>query len=148
MPLLRNPVTGQIIGDLADRDNFISVMRALFPNVDINEIEQAFDQALPGGLGYFEHQRAKKTITAFWESMVENGLLHPEACKWVTQLNITDSIGGDPTTAFAVSVNPFAPSILSGGRGAGVAATAYAKKANAAAQGGIHVTMEIGRAHV
>ena len=143
MPLLRNPVTGQIIGDLADRDNFISVMRALFPNVDINEIEQAFDQALPGGLGYFEHQRAKKTITAFWESMVENGLLHPEACKWVTQLNITDSIGGDPTTAFAVSVNPFAPSILSGGRGAGVAATAYAKKANAAAQGGIHVTMEM-----
>jgi hypothetical protein len=131
------------IGDISIKENFMNIMTQLLPNVDPNEIDEAFENALPGGLSFFEHRQAKKIMTTFWEGQINEMLNNPDAARWMTRLSIVDKIDGDSSTAVAISVKPFAPSILSGGRSAGVAATAAAKKANSAAQGGVHVTMEI-----
>jgi hypothetical protein len=134
--------SGNPVGDLLNRGNFKRAMGEILPNVDPNEIEKAFDEAIPAGLGLKQRMEAQIVVRTFFEGLVFEALQNPDHFKWVTQFN-TGMIDNDPSCAFEVKLQQFAPSPLSGGRLGGTAVTNLARSAAAMAgeTGGLHVQM-------
>jgi DNA polymerase III epsilon subunit-like protein len=133
--------SGNPVGDILNKGNFMRAMTELFPNIDPNEIEQAFDNSIPAGLTLKERVEAQIVVRTFFEGMIFEAIQNPDHFKWVTQFN-TGMIGNDPLCAFEVLVSPFAPSPLTGGRRASVAVTNLARSGTQVGEtGGMHVTM-------
>jgi DNA polymerase III epsilon subunit-like protein len=133
--------SGNPVGDILNKGNFMRAMQEILPNVDPNELEYAFDNAIPAGLTLKERMEAQVAVRTFFEGMIFEAIQNPEHFKWITQFN-TGLIGNDPLCAFEVKVSPFAPSPLSGGRRAGVAVTNLARSGTQVGEtGGMHVSM-------
>ena len=133
--------SGNPVGDILNKGNFMRAMAEILPNVDPNELEFAFDNSIPAGLTLKERVEAQVAVRSFFEGMIFEAIQNPEHFKWITQFN-TGVIGGNPLCAFEVKVLPFAPSPLSGGRRAGVAVTNLARSGTSVGEtGGMHVSM-------
>lgn len=133
--------SGNPVGDILNKGNFMRAMTEILPNVDPNELEYAFDNSIPAGLTLKERVEAQLVVRTFFEGMIFEAIQNPEHFKWITQFN-TGMIGNDPLCAFEVKVSPFAPSPLTGGRRAGVAVTNLARSGTQVGEtGGMHVSM-------
>lgn len=130
--------SGNPVGDITKRENFVRAMTELFPNVDIAEIEQAFEVAIPANLTFGERIEAKKGWVTFWENILFDGIQNPDKLKWITQLNYTP--GSD--SAFEVKAQHFGAHPASGSRMAGVAVTNAANASQfLGADGGLTFSM-------
>ena len=134
--------SGNPVGDILNKGNFMRAMTEIMPNVDPNEFDVAFESAIPAGLTIKERLEAQIVARTFFEGLIFEAIQNPQHFKWVTQFN-TGQVKGDPNAAFEVKLNQFAPSPLSGSRRAGVAVTNLARSSGSQVgeTGGLHVSM-------
>ena len=134
--------SGNPVGDILNRANFVRAMKEILPNVNPAEIEKAFDEAIPTGLTLRQRMEAQLAVRTMFEGIIFNAIQNPEHFKWITQLN-TGPIDGNPSVAFEIKLAQFAPSPVSGGRLAGTAVTNLARspKSMVGETGGMHVQM-------
>ena len=134
--------SGNPVGDILNKGNFMRAMTEIMPNVDPNEFDVAFESAIPAGLTIKERLEAQIVARTFFEGLIFEAIQNPQHFKWVTQFN-TGQVKGDPSAAFEVKLQQFAPSPLSGSRRAGVAVTNLARSSGSGVgeTGGLHVSM-------
>jgi DNA polymerase III epsilon subunit-like protein len=130
---------GQLVGNVLNRADFMAAMTYLMPNVDPNEIEEYYSNAIPGTLSLTDRRKYQSGFKAFWEAHIFEMIENAEAYKLITKFEMMD----DLNTAIEISVEPFGPSPLSGGRRAGIGATQMATQANLMAEGGAHVSFKV-----
>ena len=131
--------SGAAVGDLRNKDNFMRAMREMFPNVDPAEIESMFDNAMPNQLGLLDQEKYRKFLVRFYEGVIAEAIADPYKFKWVTKMGIDASM----KDAVQISLEPFAPSITTGGRYASAAAIRDAQKSGNLANGGSHFSFMI-----
>jgi len=129
---------GRPVGDISEKNQFVSVMSELFPNVAVGEIEEMFDKAIPQQLSRGEKRKLKEGLLQYWYSWIAEAIANPEQAKWVTTMEIDEKMG----SAFEVQLLPAAPSPATGGRRISQAA-ANAAKQNAYEQGGVQFTLKM-----
>ena len=131
--------SGAAVGDLRNKDNFMRAMREMFPHVDPAEIESMFDNAMPNQLGLLDQEKYRKFLVRFYEGVIAEAIADPYKFKWVTKMGVDASM----KDAVQISLEPFAPSITTGGRYASAAAIRDAQKAGNLANGGSHFSFMI-----
>lgn len=132
-------IAGMPVGDVRNKADFMRAMEFLMPNVDPNEFSEYFDQAIPGILGLNERRAYVSAFEAFWQKIIQQGMSQPDAYKMVTTFEMMN----DVSTAAEMVIEPFGPSVESGGRRAGVGAIQMGRQAGLMAEGGFHVTFKI-----
>ena len=131
--------SGAAVGDLRNKDNFMRAMQEMFPHVDPAEIESMFDNAMPNQLGLLDQEKYRKFLVRFYEGVIAEAIADPYKFKWVTKMGIDASM----KDAVQISLEPFAPSITTGGRYASAAAIRDAQKSGNLANGGSHFSFMI-----
>jgi DNA polymerase III epsilon subunit-like protein len=129
--------SGAAVGDIRNKANFMRAMTELFPNVNPDEIESMFDNAMPDNLTYIDKIKFRKSLVAFHEAFIFEAINAPEKAKWMTRIVMDPSLDA----AIEIKLEPFAPSITSGNRVASIASQTAAQKAGNLANGGVHFTM-------
>lgn len=128
---------GDVIGDIRNKANFMRAMTQLFPNVNPDEIEAMFDNALPENLSFLDKQKFRKAMVAYYEAFIFEAINAPEKARWLTQIKMDPSLDA----AIEIKLEPFAPSITTNARLASITSQRAAAKAGNLAQGGAHMTM-------
>lgn len=137
-----NPVNpqGRPVGDISEKNQFVSVMSELFPNVPTSEIEEMFDQAIPQFLSRRDKKKLKEGLLQYWYSWIAEAIANPEQAKWVTTMQIDHKMG----SAFEVQFDAFAPSPATGGRRiTQAAANAAQKRGQNYQQGGLQLALKM-----
>lgn len=137
-----NPVNpqGRPVGDISEKNQFVSVMSELFPNVPTSEIEEMFDQAIPQYLSRRDRGKLKQGLLQYWYSFIAEAIANPEQAKWVTTMQIDHKMG----SAFEVQFDAFAPSPATGGRRiTQAAANAAQKRGQNYQQGGLQLALKM-----
>ena len=131
--------SGAPIGDIRNKANFMRAMTEVFPNVNPLEIEQLFDKAMPQNLSYLDRVKFRKAMISYYEGVIFEAINAPENYKWISRIAVDPSM----KSAVEIKIEPFAPSITTGGRLSSGAAQNLARSAGNAAQGGVHFSMTV-----
>ena len=131
--------SGAPIGDIRNKANFMRAMTEAFPNVNPLEIEALFDNAMPQNLSYLNRVKFRKAMISYYEGVIFEAINAPENYKWISRIAVDPKM----QSAVEVKIEPFAPSITTGGRLSSGAAQNLASSAGNAAEGGVHLSYTV-----
>ena len=134
--------SGNAIGDLRVKSNFVAAMTEVFPNIDPSEFGEVFDNFIPSNLSYIQKVKLKEAYVPFFQALIHNAIVNPEHAAWMTQMQV--EVDPNDMSAFRVDMTPFSPSLDSGGRSPSVGSQKFASKFGQSYEtGAMHFTMNL-----